>query len=82
MLANRLDADDPCMSSQMNGMDDLFVEVDIGEGVEAVKFGSPDEFLSESWQLLLWAASSSDEVNFFSLIFSSFAFRVTVVGSV
>ncbi|CAN0387553.1 unnamed protein product, partial [Ectocarpus sp. 12 AP-2014] len=46
---------------EMNGMDDLFVKVDVGEGVEDVKFGSPDELLSEFWPLLLWAASSSDE---------------------
>ncbi|CAM9623088.1 unnamed protein product [Ectocarpus sp. 4 AP-2014] len=48
--------------TETNGMDDLCVKVDIGEGVEAVKFGSPDELFSEFWPLLLWAASSSDEI--------------------
>ncbi|CBJ30296.1 expressed unknown protein [Ectocarpus siliculosus] len=42
--------------------DDLCVKVDMGEGVEAVKFGSPDELFSEFWPLLLWAVSSSDEI--------------------
>ncbi|CAB1101745.1 unnamed protein product [Ectocarpus sp. CCAP 1310/34] len=46
----------------MNGMNHLFVKVDIGEGVEAVNFGSPHELLSEFWPLLRWAASSSDEI--------------------